>query len=160
MAVKSNGKQLEGMFQNLSLAIKDQASRDAMKKINRESVKALESFSRLQNIFPSYVTGQDRMRSRQQQRQNERYGRSITNWKEATYENSDVTGAITGSPRMLGYRAWFVERGTKTHSRWGKSTGAGFQARPFYEQTRKHIQKIGEKLIAKSVAKTIKKLTR
>ncbi len=160
MTVKSNGKQLEGMFENLSLEIKEQASTNAMQAINRESVKALDKFSRLQNILPSYVTGQDRMRSRKQQRQNERYGRSITNWKEATYENSDVTGAIAGSPRLLGYRAWFIERGTKTHSRWGKSTGAGFRARPFYEQTKRHIQKVGDKIIAKSVAKTIKKLTR
>ena len=160
MPVKSNIDQFKHLLTDLAVEIKDDASKTAMIKVSKASEKALDRASRLQGIFPSYVTGQDKLRSRKQKRQNERYGRSITNWKSVTYENPDDTGAITGSPSKLGYRLWFIERGTKSHSRWGRSTGAGFRPRPFVASAKKEMAKKANDIITRSVNKTIRKYTR
>ncbi len=156
MAVESNINQIQSMLKDLPIQIKDDAAANAMNAVSKISERALEQSSRLAGIMPSYVTGQDKQRSRKQKRQNERYGRSVTNWKSISYESVDATGAITGSPRLLGYRLWFLERGTKVHSRWGRSTGAGFRARPFVSAAQEKVNGQAMDIIVDSVNKTIK----
>ena len=160
MPIESNIDEIGDLLHGLSLEIKDDASVRAMNAISRASERSLETSARMANILPSYTTGQDKLRSRYQQKQNKRYGRSITNWQSVTYETVNSTGVVTGSPRLLGYRLWFIERGTKKHLRWKRSVGPGFKPRPFVRRAKLAIINKTRSIITSSINQTIKKYTR
>jgi len=156
MAVESNVDEVAKSLNDLPVSIQRYVNTKAMKAIERESVNTLRRYAQAYRIKPSYITGKDKKRSRKQQRQNERYGRSITNWQSLTYESEYNTGMLAGSPRNLGWRAWMVERGTKKHVMWNKYVGEGAKPRPFYLRATEHIQRVAPSIVTTAVNNLIK----
>ena len=156
MPVESNIDEVTKSLEGLPVSIQRYINTKAMNAVRAESVSTLRRYSLAYRIRPSYVTGQDRFRSKKQKRENARYGRSITNWQSLTYESEESSGSIAGSPRNLGWRAWMVERGTKKHVMWNKYVGEGAKPRPFYLRATEHMQRVAPEMIATSVNKLVK----
>ncbi len=153
--IQGNFKHLSKDLEAFSTEIQERVTDDVFNQLETLAEGFLEGAAAAEGIRKSEVTGKDKLRSKKEQAMQLRYGRSILNWKEARWEGDDATVAWIGSPAKLGYRASYINYGTQSHVRWGKTRGLGLQPTNFINKARKAFRPRANKIIITAVQRVV-----